>query len=149
MVGVLRYNKQCRHKRIQELYDDTGKNKTKSKRIMKHQESTIQINCVKWLRYQYPQLANLFFAIPNGGYRNPVTAKIMKAEGVLAGVADLFLSYPNKTKHGLYIEMKTKAGKQSEYQKQFQSNVEAVGYQYTVCHDLIEFIDTLNKYLKE
>lgn len=116
---------------------------------MKHQESTIQINCVKWLRYQYPQLANLFYAIPNGGYRNPVTSKIMKAEGVLAGVADLFLSYPNKTKHGLYIEMKTKAGKQSEYQKQFQSNVEAVGYQYAVCHDLIEFIDTINKYLKE
>ena len=69
---------------------------------MKHQESTIQTSCVKWFRLQYPNL--IIYATPNGGSRNSIEAKRLKAEGVLAGVADLTVLLP----HGkiLYIEMK-------------------------------------------
>ena len=61
---------------------------------MKHEESHIQRNCVKWFRLAYPKLARLLFAVPNGGKRGIREAAIMKAEGVVAGVADLLLLIP-------------------------------------------------------
>jgi hypothetical protein len=60
----------------------------------RHEESRLQRACVQWFRLQYP--AHTLFAIPNGGKRNAREAGILKAEGVLPGVADLFLMYPNK-----------------------------------------------------
>ena len=53
---------------------------------MKHIESTLQVSCVRYFRYQYPQYKKLLFSIPNGGKRGVVTASIMKQEGALAGV---------------------------------------------------------------
>ena len=53
---------------------------------MKHVESSLQIQCVRWFRYQYP--SRTIFSIPLGGNRNAVTGAILKAEGALAGVAD-------------------------------------------------------------
>ena len=32
-----------------------------------HEESQLQRICVKWFRLQYPELAVLLFAVPNGG----------------------------------------------------------------------------------
>jgi len=115
---------------------------------MKNEESRIQIACVEWFRYQYNSLSGNFFSIPNGGIRNAITAKILKAEGTLAGVADLFLSVPRKGFHGMYIEMKTGKGKQQESQKIFQSNVEKEGYLYVVCRSLDDFITKTENYLK-
>jgi len=112
---------------------------------MIHEESKIQIACVKWFRLQYP-LHNLF-AIPNGGRRGKIEAAIMKGEGVLAGVADLFLSNPSKGFHGLYIEMKTQKGKQNPNQIAFQRKVELSGYRYVICRSLDDFIEEVNKYL--
>ena len=51
---------------------------------MNNAESRLQQACVRWVRYQYPDL--VVYAIPNGGKRNAVTGAILKAEGVLAGV---------------------------------------------------------------
>ena len=57
---------------------------------MRHAESDIQQACVSWFRWQYPRYAKLLFAVPNGGQRSAVEAKIMSGEGVMAGVADVF-----------------------------------------------------------
>lgn len=114
---------------------------------MRHDESNIQCTCVRWFRYQYPRL--VLFAIPNGGNRSAVTGAIMKREGVLAGVADLFLAYPSGDKHGLWIEMKTGKGRQSESQKVFQAEMERNDYGYVVCRSLDEFIDEVEKYIKQ
>ena len=54
---------------------------------MKDIEHRLQVACVRWFRLQHPNV--LIFAIPNGGQRNVVTAKRLKDEGVVAGVADL------------------------------------------------------------
>ena len=113
---------------------------------MKHNESTIQSNCVRWFRYQYPQYT--LFAIPNGGNRNAITGAIMKKEGVLAGVADLFLMVAKGDYHGLFIEMKTDEGRQADSQKLFQFQCEAFGYRYAICRSLEEFITTINEYLE-
>lgn len=113
---------------------------------MRHEESTLQIGCVRWFRYQYPRLT--LFAIPNGGNRNLITAMTMKREGVLAGVADLFLAFPSQGFHGLWIEMKTSKGRQSPEQKQFQTDMEKQGYKYVVCRSFEEFKNEIEKYIE-
>ena len=108
-------------------------------------ESQLQINLVKWFRLKYPE--HVMYAIPNGGKRSVITAAIMKAEGVLPGVADLFLMQPNKDYHGLYIEVKTEKGKQSPYQKEFERKAKQKGYDYQVCRNFDEFQEIITKYL--
>lgn len=58
-------------------------------------ESDTQIACVSWFRMQYARYNHSFFSVPNGGARNAVTGRILKAEGSLAGVSDLILLMPS------------------------------------------------------
>ena len=114
--------------------------------------------CVRWFNMQYPQYRGLLFACPNGGARNLVTAAKLKAEGVVAGVADLLLLVPMFVKakddgwvntiHALCIEMKTKRGYQSQAQKEWQKKVEAAGYRYVIVRSVEQFIKEINDYLK-
>lgn len=115
---------------------------------MRHIESSIQQNCVKWFRLQYPKLMLNLFAVPNGGARRKKEAGIMKGEGVTAGVADLLLLYPSKGFYGLCVEMKTKDGKQQDTQKIWQEAVESAGYKYILCRSVYDFIDQVNDYLR-
>lgn len=115
---------------------------------MKHIESKIQQAAVLWYRLQFPHLATLLFAVPNGGRRNIREAAIMKGEGVTAGVADLLLLVPNGEYHGLAIEMKTDTGRQNVNQKQWQKKVESQGYKYIVCRSFDEFRSEVCRYLK-
>lgn len=111
------------------------------------EEHRIQCACVQWFRYQYPDYRHNLFAIPNGGRRDKVTGAKMKAEGVLAGVADLILLKPN-AKHGaLLIEMKTRIGRQADTQRKWQSLIEKDGYKYVVCRSLDDFVRQVNAYL--
>ena len=124
---------------------------------MREEEHNIQCACVRWFNFQWPEYRGLLFAVPNGGARSKATAGKLKAEGVVAGVADLILLVPQwfttwrgqeGCKYaGLCIEMKTDKGRQSPEQKQWQEMVEAHGYKYAVCHSLDEFMNTINKYL--
>ena len=129
---------------------------------MNNEEHNLQCACVKWFAYQHPELAGLLFAVPNGGARSKATAGKLKAEGVVAGVADLILLVPKvktivyacvgmplieEATHGLCIEMKTKTGRQSPEQKAWQENVENHGYKYAVCRSLEDFINTIENYL--
>lgn len=116
---------------------------------MRHVESRIQINCVTWFRLQYPKYARLLFAVPNGGARGRVEAGIMKAEGVMAGVADLLLLVPTNQHHGLCIEMKTTKGRQMESQKAWQEAVEGQGYKYIVCRSFDDFMEQIGAYLED
>lgn len=114
---------------------------------MRHEESKLQIECVRWFRYNHSKHYHLLFAVPNGGKRSLLTAKILKAEGVLSGVSDLILLKPSKEHHGLCIEMKIKPNKQSVYQKDWQVNVEKEGYKYIVCYSIDDFITQINEYI--
>lgn len=114
---------------------------------MRHNESNIQIACVRWFRMQHPKLARLLFAVPNGGARNAVTGAILKAEGVVPGVADLLLLVPSGPYHGLCIEMKTKEGRQSDSQKEWEQAVTSQGYRYVVCHSFDDFRNAVDEYL--
>ena len=116
---------------------------------MRHDESKLQQACVKWFRLAYPKLARLLFAVPNGGKRRIVEASIMKAEGVVSGVADLLLLIPNATHHALGIEMKTSKGKQNDNQKAWQKDFEEHGGKYVVCRCFDEFRVEIERYIDE
>lgn len=114
---------------------------------MNHPESHIQCACVRWFRLQYPEYARLLFAVPNGGVRNAVTGRVLKAEGVVAGVADLLLFVPSNGFHSLCIEMKTKDGRQSAAQKEWQQAVQQQGYKYIVVRSLQDFREQIRDYI--
>ncbi|MFY7733749.1 MAG: VRR-NUC domain-containing protein [Bacteroidia bacterium] len=112
---------------------------------MKHLESKIQINCVKWFKIQFPMY--VLFSIPNGGARRLIEAKILKAEGVMSGVSDLFLMFGNGTYNGLFIEMKTEIGKQNDNQKLFEKKCANFKFKYIICRSLNEFIIEITNYI--
>lgn len=116
---------------------------------MKYNESKLQQTCVKWFNYQYIEFRGCLFAVPNGGARDAVTGRILKMEGVVAGVADLILLVPNKHHHALLIEMKTEKGRQSPSQREWQKNIEQYNYKYVICRSLDDFIKTINDYLND
>lgn len=114
---------------------------------MKHLESRLQINCVKWFRLAHRQYANHLIHVPNGGSRDLRTAQRLKAEGVLPGVADLVLFIPTQTHHGLFIELKIKPNKQSVHQKEWQALVIKMNYAYVVVYSFDEFKEQIENYI--
>ena len=91
-----------------------------------HREQAALITRVRLSVRRYPVLA-LLFSVPNGGYRNAVTAKILQAEGVRAGVPDLILPVPRSPYCGLAIEMKSARGRLSDSQKWWRDHLVEVG----------------------
>ena len=116
---------------------------------MRNVESKIQIACVNWFRYKYPQYKKILFSVPNGGARNSITGAILKMEGALSGVSDLILLKPNRFYGCLCIEMKQPKGRQQESPKEWQKAVESVGNKYVVCRSLDEFMNAVEDYLKD
>lgn len=77
---------------------------------------------VKWFRQTWPEV--LIHAIPNGGARSKATAGRLKAEGVVAGMPDLFIPA-----WLLWIEMKrTKGGSLSKEQKDCITYLKSEGH---------------------
>lgn len=111
-------------------------------------ESQIQKECVAWFRHEFPTIEPLFFAVPNGGARNVWTAKIMKDEGVRAGVADLILLVPKGGYASLCVEMKTPKGVQSDSQREFERLVTQMRSKYVICRSLEDFQKAIKDYLK-
>ena len=115
-------------------------------KISEHQEQVMLIN---WFRMQYKQYKYHLWAIPNGGSRHIVTAVNLKAEGVLAGVSDLFLMIPNTKYHGMFIEMKAKTGSVSDKQKEFMAAASSMNYLAVVCYGFESAKLEITKYLQE
>jgi len=129
--------------------------------IMNHEESKLQQQCVAWFRAQYPQYAMLLTHPINEGSGHSTTDRrrqgIHKAEGAVAGVPDLILFMPSVYSdsegknglvcHGLGIEMKTKDGRLSQSQKNYQKMLEAAWYKYVVVRSLEDFRDIVNGYI--
>ena len=113
------------------------------------EEHRIQCACVQWFRYQHPECRHNLFAVPNGGRRDKTTGAKMKAEGVLAGVADLILLKSNANHGALLIEMKTRIGRQADTQREWQRLIERDGYKYVVCRSLEDFIREVDTYLQD
>jgi hypothetical protein len=112
----------------------------------KSKEHDLQVECVNWFRKTYN---DLIFAIPNGGARNVITGAKLKAEGVLAGVPDLFVAKSNQFYAGLFIEMKAEKGSVSDVQKAVIQQLRDANYCVAVCKSLIDFQEIIRNYFSQ
>ena len=109
-------------------------------------EASIQSAFFEWLSL-YSRLRLATFAIPNGGSRNCLEAKNLKAQGVTPGVPDLFMAVPYNGFQGLFIELKSKTGRLSEQQKKWIDNLNDRSYKAVVCYSLDEAMNAVTEYL--
>jgi hypothetical protein len=118
--------------------------------MSEHDEQAAFIRWAEASRGKHPAL-HFLFAIPNGGHRHKATAGKLKAEGVRAGIPDLFLAYPvvgmEQYFGGLFIEMKTQTGRLSTKQKHWTEQLAEVGYAVAVCHGTEQAIKATRQYL--
>lgn len=116
--------------------------KTKRKK-QSYPEYNLQCECVKWFKLSYPKV--VIFSMPN---ERKVTAYAMQRllkSGLLPGVPDLFMAYPNKDFNGLFIEMKSAKGKLSDNQKKVHTDLSEY-YAVVTCYSFDSFQETIEKY---
>lgn len=130
-------------------------------------ESRIQAEVIKWFELMHRSLgvpdSRLLFAIPNGGARHIRTGVRLKAEGVRAGIPDLFLSVPRRIaegqtelsasvtglthmRYGLYIELKTWEGKTSDPQRQVMAALRSQGYEVALARGVAQAQQAITAY---
>lgn len=123
---------------------------------MQHLESNEQKAVIKWARLaqrEYPCLKWLHCSLSGVKLRSAQEGARLKAEGMVAGISDIYLPYPNGKYAGLYIEMKKRnikgqsKGVVSQAQKEFIDYANSVGYKAVVCYGADEAITTIKKYL--
>jgi VRR-NUC domain. len=98
-----------------------------------HEEQVRLFEVCKLHEKKYPGL-ELIHAIPNGGERHAAVAAKLKAEGVKAGVPDIFLPVPKGNAHGLYIELKAIGGSVTDKQRAMMAGLSRQGYACLVCY---------------
>ena len=109
---------------------------------LEHKE---QVALIQWFDLQIKD--HKIFAIPNGGDRNIVVAKKLKAEGVRAGVPDLFLPTAKGIFHGLFIEMKAGKNKVTEKQSEWIDYLNSRGFKAMACYSWLEAKQEIETYL--
>lgn len=99
-------------------------------------------------KLQHPEL-ELLFAIPNAGAgASKGQGGKMKAEGAVAGVADLFFAIARGPFHGAFVEMKSREGRLSPAQLRFKDRVLNAGYAYHLAREWTDAKDFLLRYLE-
>ena len=94
--------------------------------MKKNEELQIQSAVVDYFRIQ----KILIFSVPNGqNIPHPVTRALLKESGLTPGVSDLIAVFDGEI---VFIEMKTKTGRQSPEQKEFEQAVKARGFEYVI-----------------
>ena len=90
------------------------------------------------------------FAIPNGSNKSRTAQRNFKAEGLRAGVPDLFIPVPSIKYHGLFIEMKrVKGSVTSKEQKEWIALLNKQGYKAVICKGAAVAISEIENYFKE
>jgi hypothetical protein len=104
------------------------------------EEFKLQAQCFRYHWNERPQERGRLFTVNNNS-GGKFEGAIMKAMGVVAGVADMmYLSDAGL----IALEFKTPTGRQSPVQKQWQETIEAAGYRYVIIRTFEEFKQTLN-----
>lgn len=110
---------------------------------MNHEELKIQHDCVKYLH----SLGIFCHSVPNeAGGRSQIMQSQLVAAGLVSGVADLIVWWPTPpfrlplpmfyVPSIGYVEVKTKAGRQTASQKAFQKKCVESGIEYAVVRSL-------------
>jgi len=108
-------------------------------------EARIQQECFIWFWNKYPEYRKLLFAVPNGGARSTHEGKLLKQQGVVAGVSDMLFMIDGRC---YCFELKTKIGVQSSRQKDWQYRVESQGFKYYIVRSLRLFQEIIESIIK-
>jgi hypothetical protein len=114
------------------------------KRTIQPSEHTVQKRLLSILDYaKRPEI--VVFAIPNAGRRGFQTAAKLKAEGMMAGVADLEFLFPVDEPGGCcaFLEMKTIGGSLSIAQMGFRAKLARLGIRWETAKTLEEALDVM------
>ena len=111
-------------------------------------ENKIQQQIVQWFRNNHCLRHNsqrcCIFSVPNerGNIRE---LQRMKATGLMAGVSDLVVIFPNNI---IFVEVKDATGRQQPKQREFEGIVQSLGFDYFLVRSLEEFKDVVKNYIK-
>lgn len=126
-------------KELAALYKDPGKEKGKL-------EHYAQVRIFNFF-YQFEDVYDLMYSVPNGGARDVVTGAQLKAGGLKRGMPDINLDKPAGAYHGLRLELKVGKGKPTEEQIQKLNLLDKQGYFAVLCYGTQEAIDVITAYL--
>ena len=118
-----------------------------------NEHSRLQAACIKYFRYQYSEIKELLFSIPNGiplanqNVRTKIYKKL-KEEGLQPGVPDLFLAVGNSIYNGMFIEIKSKTDRLRKKQVDMIRELESENYKCIIVRSLDEFIEQINEYMR-
>jgi hypothetical protein len=73
------------------------------------------------------------FAVPNGGYRRPLEAAIMKATGTVAGVPDIICIFQGRV---YALELKAGRGRLTDVQRVVHERLREAGANVAVAHGI-------------
>ena len=105
-----------------------------------------QIKLFQWIRL-HPNIKPYALFIPNDGKRSPVLGAIYKRMGLRPGTSDIFIAIPNKTHHGLWIELKWGKNKATPAQLEFIEDMARQGYAAYVIWGADDAIKQIEQYL--
>jgi len=128
-------------------------------------ERILQVKCKKWFCENYPQYRDLFFKVHNESVyasnkfelgRAMYKGQLNKAEGVVAGIADILLLVPVFGDGRLIysfaaLEFKAdQSARQSKAQADWENLVVTVGWaDYQIIYDFDQFKIYIRDYLEE
>lgn len=124
---------------------------------LEREDQATYFNWLKAIRYDGVCLYDFAFAVPNGSYLHGDVAKraiqggALRAQGVKAGVMDVFIEIPVAPYHGLRIEFKRKGGipsDVSEEQAAWIMRLRSRGYDVRICFGLDSAIAATREYFK-
>src|SRR5262249_29541325 len=102
-------------------------------------ERQIQRDVLHNLEWRAPA-GTTWYHIPNGGYRRPVEAAILKSLGVVAGMPDLAVIQNGRS---FFLELKSARGRLSENQKACHERLRDAGCVVGVAGSVDQALDLL------
>ena len=103
-------------------------------RIMRQYDGYGKLKCLEWT-YD-----------ASGEKRDGITGSLLKAKGLNPGQSDYRFKYlKNNIAHYLYLEFKTKTGKQSDNQKRFEKTCIAENEKYEIARSVEEGLNALSE----
>ena len=103
----------------------------------KQPEAELQKAFYRWIMLT-KRKSVVVFAVPNGGYRSPVEASIMKSTGVVPGIPDMVMIHQGQAH---FLELKASKGKLTPIQIMVGEDLIHSGAKYSVAYSLDEAMD--------